>query len=617
MLISRKQIQLTDIEEQELIPKIWEIWDKGRFVSKLTIAGNCLDAYNQEFSVPITGEDDWMQDLRVYIPVTSTSVDSLVSVHLNTIMPDPRYMDIDTEITGDFLTDVLLQNDADTQFEEETFKNAKQAGIIGDTYTLLNPKGPYVEAQAISFHDVRVYPLHTDLSKTNKIFVIRKGAYELETSPISYIGESVVKLDERADSTGHDNFARADNNIIDINNEYKRAEGQILGLGHVLLEAHIPVFNFKSTKRRAVNIIATIDYKTRMLVRYYEPQSEEEYQSKLIHTSWDRRLPGQPWGTGIVQPILSLQHFMNALFIRELADGYLSSFGGITYNSQDEITQQLIQYWEHRPGARWPVAPQTNLQPIPINSRDRSFTYQLLPMIQQYLVNQANAQTPVTGENSPVKFATQANIQYQASNQRTQSSATHWDNNYLRAIKYEQLKAIHSKWFKNIGTDPFTGQPRMLPNNQAIAWWMRKVGYDDMKIASKIYNPRFMAKLSMPIGFTDIKITGTKTTIDKADKANRFSVLMRDVYNSPEAQFVKVDKALEKRIALSDVGDPEDIVFTEDDRMQMMQQQQMQAQQAQMQQNQQQGQPGQPPMMPNQPPMLPNNQPQMNPGMAA
>ena len=602
-LISRQQIPLQPDEEKELIPKIWEIWDRGRSVSKLTAAGNCLDAYNQEFSTPIDGEDDWMQDLRVYIPVTSTSVDSLVSVHLNTIMPNPRYLDVETEETGDFLTDVLLQNDADTEFEEETFKNAKQAGIIGDTFTLLNPKGPYSEAKAISFHDVRVYPLHHDLKLTNKVFVIRKSAYELEMSQAQYIGETVQKLQDRADSTGHDSRTRVEEYNT---NEYKRSDEQILGLGHILLECHIPVFNFKSTKRRVTNIIATIDYTSRQLVRYFEPTNPEDYESELFHTSWDRRLPGQPWGTGIVQPILSLQHFMNALFIRELADGYLSSFGGITYNHYDELTQQLIQHWEHRPGARWPVAPNTNLQPIPINSRDRSFTYQLLPMVQQYLVNQANAMTPVTGEASPVKFATQANIQYQASNQRVQSSATHWDNNYLRTIKYAQLKSIHSKWFRSVGIDPFTGQPKMIPNMQAIAWWMRKVGYDDQKIAMKVYNPKFMSKLSMPLSFTDIKITGTKTTIDKADKANRFSTLMRDVYNSPEAQFVKVDKALEKRAALFDVGDPEDIIFTQDERMQMMQMQQVQEMQQ-----------GQPQMMPNQPPMLPNNQPPVNQGIAA
>ncbi|OGI10804.1 MAG: hypothetical protein A3F80_01255 [Candidatus Melainabacteria bacterium RIFCSPLOWO2_12_FULL_35_11] len=581
MLIKRNQFNLTDLEEKELVDVVTQIWQDGCSVSKLTIAGNCLDAYKQNFTTEIAEEDSWLQDLRVYLPVTSTAVDSLVAVHLNTIFPNNRYLRILTELTGEFLTDVILQNFADVGFKKTTRANGKQAGIVGDTFTLLNRRGNYVDVKSVSLHDIRIYPLSKDLSKTNKVFMLRKCAYDLATSPSAeYIAENVAKIKKGADKTGHDK-----NGTVETyeGNEYRRSENQVIGLGHVLLEAHLPIMEFKSgSSRIAKNIIVTIDKRSRILLRYYEPQEEENYESDIIHTPWSDTLEGEFWGTGIVQPVLSLQYFMNSIMMNELAAGYLSNFGGIMYNADDPNTQQYTQFWERRPGAKWPISAQSNIQPIPLDSKSR-FAYEFLPYIQQFLVEQTNAQQAVTGANSPVKFATQANIQFQASNGRVASTASHWDESYIQECAYRTLKMKHNMWFRVVGIDPFTGQPKRVPNIQAIAWDMRKVGWDDQKIYSKLFgNPYFLPKLGIPIEFTDIQVIGTKTTLDRAEKLDRFTNTINGALNTPEMQYYKWNKVAEKRAELADIGDPQDVLFTPEE-MEQLQMQQMQQQAGQQQ----------------------------------
>jgi len=576
MLIKRNQLNLTDLEEKELVDVVTQIWRDGCSVSKLTIAGNCLDAYKQNFTTEIAEEDSWLQDLRVYLPVTSTAVDSLVAVHLNTIFPNNRYLRILTELTGEFLTDVILQNFADVGFRRTTRANAKQAGIIGDTFTLLNRRGNYIDAKSVSLHDIRIYPLSKDLSKTNKVFLLRKCAYDLATSQSAeYIEENVQKIKKGADKTGHEKGASSE--VYDTN-EYRRSEEQVIGLGHVLFEAHIPIMEFQSgNKRIAKNIIVTIDKRSRILLRYYEPKEEENYESDIIHTPWSDTLEGEFWGTGIVQPVLSLQYFMNSIMMNELATGYLSNFGGIMYNADDPNTQQYVQFWERRPGAKWPVSVNSQIQPIPLDSKNR-FAYEFLPYIQQFLVEQTNAQQPVTGSNSPVRFATQANIQFQASNGRVSSTASFWDEAYIQEVAYRTLKMKHNIWFRTVGIDPFTGQPKRVPNIQAIAWDMRKIGWDDQKIYTKLFIDRnFLNKLSILIEFTDIQVIGTKTTLDRAEKLQRFTETINGALNTPEIQFYKWNKVAEKRAELADIGDPQDVLFTPEE-MEQLQMQQMQQQ---------------------------------------
>lgn len=576
MLIKRNQLNLTESEERELVDVVTQIWQDGCSVSKLTIAGNCLDAYKQNFTTEIAEEDSWLQDLRVYLPVTSTAVDSLVAVHLNTIFPNNRYLRILTELTGEFLTDVILQNFADVGFRRTTRANAKQAGIIGDTFTLLNRRGNYIDAKSVSLHDIRIYPLSKDLSKTNKVFMLRKCAYDLATSQsATYIEENVQKIKKGADKTGHEKRETVQSYE---GNEYRRSEDQVIGLGHVLLEAHIPIMEFQSgNKRIAKNIIVTIDKRSRILLRYYEPQEEENYESDIIHTPWSDTLEGEFWGTGIVQPVLSLQYFMNSIMMNELATGYLSNFGGIMYNADDPNTQQYVQFWERRPGAKWPTSVNSNIQPIPLDSKNR-FAYEFLPYIQQFLVEQTNAQQPVTGSNSPVRFATQANIQFQASNGRVSSTASFWDEAYIQEIAYRTLKMKHNIWFRTVGIDPFTGQAKRVPNIQAIAWDMRKIGWDDQKIYTKLFIDRnFLNKLSILIEFTDIQVIGTKTTLDRAEKLQRFTETINGALNTPEIQFYKWNKVAEKRAELADIGDPQDVLFTPEE-MEQLQMQQMQQQ---------------------------------------
>ncbi len=340
---------------------------------------------------------------------------------------------------------------------------------------------------------------------------------------------------------------------------------------------------FKSgSSRIAKNIIVTIDKRSRILLRYYEPKEEENYESDIIHTPWSDTLEGEFWGTGIVQPVLSLQYFMNSIMMNELAAGYLSNFGGIMYNADDPNTQQYTQFWERRPGAKWPVSVNSQIQPIPLDSKNR-FAYEFLPYIQQFLVEQTNAQQAVTGANSPVKFATQANIQFQASNGRVASTASHWDESYIQECAYRTLKMKHNMWFRVVGIDPFTGQPKRVPNIQAIAWDMRKVGWDDQKIYSKLFgNPYFLPKLGIPIEFTDIQVIGTKTTLDRAQKLDRFTNTINGALNTPEMQYYKWNKVAEKRAELADIGDPQDVLFTPEE-MEQLQMQQMQQQAGQQQ----------------------------------
>lgn len=553
-------------EGSQLKSEITEMWRLGYDSSQTEIQANCYDAYTQTWTTDLADEESWMDDLRTYLPITQMLVDTLRAAMINIMFPNDRYVSIENEIVGEFLTDVLLQNFAESDWITNTHEGILQAAICGDTFTLVRSKGPYFEAVPVSLQDIRIYPLHRDMTQTNKMILLRKSSWELANNPSTpYIQETVQTLTDKEDEIG--DSVQASQKRTAPKNEYRRSENQKIGKGSILIEAHIPYMYFPKTKRAAKNIICTIDKDSQEIVRYTE-QKTDELADKIVHTTWSQNTPNQFWGRGIVEPVLSIQSFMNSTLSNELVGGYLDNMGGIMYNATDPLTREYSASWELAPEAKWATTPNSMIQPIPRTPR-RPFAFEYISIMKQELLELTNAQQPFSGGNNPAKFATVANIQFQAASGRVAATAAHWDEHYIKRLALRILRGIYAQMFQEVpSTAPF-GQPQRRPNMQAIVFWMKKVGWDNQKIFQKINDPQFMSELATPIDLTRIQPTGTRTTTNKMERLERFERYVFGLVNTPSMQFGKWQNIPKIWAKLSDIPDAEDTYYS----MEEMQQQ--------------------------------------------
>lgn len=559
--VPQQQIKLDWVQEApELANECHDLWKFGYDANQTEMHADCYDAYTQTFKTPVADEESWIDDLRMYLPVTQMLVDTLRAAMINIMFPNDRYVSIENEIVGEFLTDILLQNFDSSNWITNTHESILQAAICGDNFSLIRSKGPYFEAVPISLNDIRVFPLHKDLSQTNKVILLRKSAYELANNPsVQYIAEGLQKLIDQEDTVGDDK-TNSNKKQQAKKNEYRRSDDQKIGKGHLLLECHIPYFKFARTGRIARNIIVTVIKDTQTIVRYIEQESDE-LADMIVKTGWSQNTPNAFWTRGVVEPVLSIQSFMNSTLTNELVGGYLDNMGGIMFDPTDPRVREYSETWENSPNAKWAVPAGANIQAIPRMQR-RPFAFEYLGYMKQELLEVTNAQQPMSGGQSNVKFATVANIQFQAANGRVAATAAHWDEHYIKKISYKIIQGIYNQMFQVVPGQGMYGNAQRIPNMQAIVFWMKKVGYDDKKIFTKLSDPAFMKELATPIEMTQIRPTGTKTTTNRLEKLDRFERYIKGILETPAGQFGKWHNIPKIWSKLADIPEAEDTYYT-------------------------------------------------------
>lgn len=556
-LIPRNLVNLTPDEEDQLTRFVSFVWKEGFNTERQEVWANADDAYHQRWTSTLVEEESWINDLKIYMPITQMLVDTLRAAMINIMIPNDRYIIFENELVGEFYTDLILRNFANSNWITNLHESILQAAITGDTFNLIRNKGPFIEAVPLSLHDIRVYPEDKDLSKTNRVILLRKSTFDLRTNPtIPYIFEAVKRLHERSDEQGSNKGQTKKLNEIE-RNEYRRNEDTANGRGHLLLEAHIPYFKFENG-REITNVIVTIDKESRKLLRFSEIK-DPRLADNIIHTTWSQVTPNTFWGRGVVEPVLPIQYFMNSAMTQELIAGAQDSMSGIIYDVTDPEMLKLAETWENGPFTRWGVRGNPNqvIQPQPRLPR-RSFAFEFIPFMEQKLIELTNAQAPVSGVNSPVRFATQANIQFQATNSRVAANAAHWDLRHLIPIAFTVLRNIHSQMFQTVPAGLF-GQPQKIPNMKVIIFWMRQVGWNTQKIFQKLSDNFFMSELATDIDLTKIKATGTKTSIDRSERLQKLTNFIFGNLQTPGAQFINWYQATKEWEQSADI--PEGIVF--------------------------------------------------------
>ena len=584
-LIARNQVKLDEKYESELISLVLGLWQAGAHPQRLNKNANCFDAYKQNFTTTLSEEESWVQDYRVFLPLTPTIVDSTTTTVTNLIFPGDRFLRVDTELTGEFWAKVATKNLTKTAYKEETEEAVLEGSITGDVFFRTLFEGPFTKAEPIAGADIRIYPQAKDISTVNRVILLRKTGFELEESQLPYIKEAVDKLDAPVHKVGDETNTK---NQVPKVNPYRNDEGGNIryGAGHILYEAHVPSWKASDgTKFR--NIIITISKTPSLLLRFTQLNSKRKANS-IFHLPFERVTKGEVFGEGIVKPILGIQSSINTMAAIELIGGLLDNMGGVSYNWADRTTRQLAKYWKMRPFAKWPKTGQSQLEPIPRTNR-RQFAREVFDWFSSQAYVLTNAQTVHSGVDTQPGFATIANQQMQAAQGRAGALARHWDNRYIQVIAFEVIENVFDQMFPIVGFDPQSGEPQRTKDDSAILFWFKQAGYSTEEIYMKFNDMRFMSVLATPPELTDIIPIGTRSVIERLQSQQAFRDSSITVSKTPSVQYTKWNEVCAQEWENSGVSNPEKFYYTEQEIAQISAEQQ--GQKGQQQPGQNQGQP--------------------------
>lgn len=539
----------------------------------------CYDAFNLKHATPLKKVQSWLHGIRIFMPTIRTIVGSVEPAMTNLLLSNKDYIKIESDpILEDYYTQVLLDNnnfsddDEHEDFETNTQQGIIQATITGDTYSGIRQTGPYFECKTISLTDIAVSPLKHKINTCNKFIKFLKCPYDLK---IDQIKRQIPYFDfEDLEETVLSKDAEVRRSFQKGKNPYDRGDYAQLGEGLELIEAKI-YYKKLDNGTEISNAVCTVVKDDHRIIRFegqINGQGKPANVNDIFHTQFSAVGPNIYYGTGLIEPNIPSINYKNSLMIAELAGLMLDSMRTYTYNVEDERTRIAAKKGKLVPGLGKFIGvgrdPQINLLE---RGGARRSGFEFYNAIKQEMIEVSNSNTGISGVNSIGGFPESKEfqqLQFNANSTRLQSHARWWDRKYLVEGNYRIVKEIQKSQFDENGQ----------PIYDLIAFRCRKIGWSPEKIAQKIYDPRFIQALAVPIEFSAVKAMGAEAQLAKQQDMERLNGVVLNA-RPEQTPFIKWGHVTREQFKQAGVSELDKAVVTEEEEQQQQQQKQEQNEQ--------------------------------------